>query len=272
MKKSNKNKDEEEDLNNVDVDVDSGEESNNVSSSDSELVDEVENIYDVDEQVSDSSEDSEDEELYLISSDEDDQDKNYNYTINDTDLDEDEIILPDDKLILIEIHGEDPGFLYDKDYSITGIETSKPIMKIGNIFYQGEYSDTYGTQMFFKNIPKKRSNKSIIDSTKSEPTNDNNNNNNINDELQSKIENNENNNNNNVDNSNQDKDKETTSNTTTSRNNEKIEQLVYVNKTTQKLTFYKMEISNKPQHRYFQMHKDYHTMEVEINKNLTVDK
>ncbi|KAF2077093.1 hypothetical protein CYY_001602 [Polysphondylium violaceum] len=220
-KKQDKDKDKDE---NSDEDYEYGYESN--ISDDDEF-----NVYDVEENDDESEEtdSTDDTELYQLSSEEEDIDFNHE------DLNEDEIILPDDTLILMEIDGEDPGYLYEKEYSLIGLESSTPILKIGDVFYMGKYDQTFGTKMFFRNVKKQTISlplsapssvkKETLEqeeqqqsSTSPPPLDEINNNNNTNS------------------NANNEKLKS---------NEENVESLVYINKTNKRIVFYRVEVEKK---------------------------
>ncbi|EGC34662.1 hypothetical protein DICPUDRAFT_153092 [Dictyostelium purpureum] len=219
------------------------------------------NVYDIEEEDDDDDEtdDSDDDELYQISSEDE-----ANITLQEEDLQEDELILPEDTLILLEISGEDPGFLLDKQYSLIGLDTPNPILKIGDIFYRGQYEEVFGTQLFFRNVSKKvtTSNNNInnftqntqppgyssqtLDSTQPLESSVNTNND---------IDNNSKNENNDENDSiefNTNKDTQQTQNSqqtqtqqhTNSRYKE-VESLVYINKTSKKIIFHKIEVEKK---------------------------
>ncbi|GAM25700.1 hypothetical protein SAMD00019534_088750 [Acytostelium subglobosum LB1] len=107
----------------------------------------------------------EEEENYEVESgEEDDEDIFYDMSSEDEavdngdeqyELDQSEIIQPDDQLILIEVVGEDPGILVNNQYSLIGLDTPTPLLQIGERMYRGRYQDVVGTQLFFRN-PKRQ--------------------------------------------------------------------------------------------------------------------
>lgn len=53
--------------------------------------------------------------------------------------------------VVVEVEGLDVTLItQDITYSIIGLETETPIMRLGNEFYQGTYEDTMGTSLIFQ--------------------------------------------------------------------------------------------------------------------------
>ena len=53
--------------------------------------------------------------------------------------------------IVVEVEGLDVTLItQDITYSIIGLETEAPIMRLGNEFYQGTYEDVIGTSLIFQ--------------------------------------------------------------------------------------------------------------------------
>ena len=53
--------------------------------------------------------------------------------------------------VVVEVEGLDVTLItQDITYSIIGLETEAPIMRLGNEFYQGTYEDIIGTSLIFR--------------------------------------------------------------------------------------------------------------------------
>lgn len=70
--------------------------------------------------------------------------------------------------VVVEVEGLDVTLItQDITYSIIGLETETPIMRLGNEFYQGTYEDTIGTSLIFNaNTPESTQCGGVISSTR----------------------------------------------------------------------------------------------------------
>ena len=68
--------------------------------------------------------------------------------------------------IVVEMEGLDAALIpQDTTYSIIGLDTDTPIMRLGNDFYQGTYEDTIGTSMVFLSPDTTKSNTNNTNTT-----------------------------------------------------------------------------------------------------------
>ncbi|KAL0483313.1 transcription factor tau subunit sfc7 [Acrasis kona] len=72
------------------------------------------------------------------------------------DIDEEEDY--DDMYIYLEANEQIGKDLFGsiQDYSITGLETNNPIVRLGDYFFEGEFDEVDGTALFFEHQPDKK--------------------------------------------------------------------------------------------------------------------
>lgn len=74
----------------------------------------------------------------------------------------------EESLLLIEFAGNtgDDALNQDNNVSIKilGVESEQPIIQMGKQLYRGEYQDTLGTELFFREVPGDHTSDSLFDS------------------------------------------------------------------------------------------------------------